>query len=141
MNLKSSTTVVQKYLRITYGGPVAEEELFLRHTYLATLDKVTVWLRLTGATEPPSDLELRSVLSGSYFSQGGIQNFLEEDFFAWLARDAAWPQALTMSRRLLLQLATYNLRELSEDVLKGLYERLVDPRIVTIWASTTPQTG
>ncbi len=83
MNLKSSTTVVQKYLRITYGGPVAEEELFLRHTYFSTLDKVTVWLRLTGATEPPSDLELRSVLSGSYFSQGGIQNFLEEDFFAW----------------------------------------------------------
>ena len=33
-----------------------------------------------------------------------------------------------MSRRLLLQLATYNLKELSEDVLKGLYERLVDPK-------------
>lgn len=118
----------QKYLRITYGGPVAEAELFLRHTYLATLAKLMVWARLTGETEPPVDKELRTVLNGQYFSQRGIQNFLEEDFFAWLARDAAWPQALTMSRRLLVQLATYNLRELSEDVLKGLYERLVDPK-------------
>ncbi len=118
----------QKYLRITYGGPVAEAELFLRHTYLATLAKLMVWVRLTGATEPPDDKQLRTVLNGQYFSQRGIQNFLEEDFFAWVARDAAWPQALVMSRRLLVQLATYNLRELSEDVLKGLYERLVDPR-------------
>ncbi|MGH9454989.1 MAG: N-6 DNA methylase, partial [Terriglobia bacterium] len=118
----------QKYLRITYGGPVAEEELFLRHTYLATLAKLMVWVRLTGSTEPPNNGELRSVLNGHYFSQRGIQNFLEEDFFAWVARDAAWPQALIMSRRLLLQLATYNLAELSEDVLKGLYERLVDPK-------------
>lgn len=118
----------QKYLRITYGGPVAEADLFLRHTYLATLAKLMVWVRLTGATEPPTEGELRSVLNGEYFSRRGIQNFLEEDFFAWVARDAAWPQALTMSRRLLLQLATYNLRELSEDVLKGLYERLVDPK-------------
>jgi len=118
----------QKYLRITYGGPVAEIELFLRHTYLATLAKLMVWVRLTAATEPPDDNQLRTVLNGQYFSQRGIQNFLEEDFFAWLARDAAWPQALIMSRRLLVQLATYNLRELSEDVLKGLYERLVDPK-------------
>ena len=118
----------QKYLRITYGGPVADRELFLRHTYLATLAKIMVWVRLTGATEPPAEKELRNVLNGSYFSQRGIHNFLEEDFFAWVARDAAWPQALIMSRRLLLQLATYNLRELSEDVLKGLYEKLVDPK-------------
>lgn len=118
----------QKYLRITYGGPVADRELFLRHTYLATLAKLMVWVRLTAATEPPKDQELRSVLNGHYFSQRGILNFLEEDFFAWVARDAAWPRALTASRWLLMQLATYNMRELSEDVLKGLYERLVDPK-------------
>jgi hypothetical protein len=118
----------QKYLRITYGGPVADRELFLRHTYLATLAKLMVWVRLTAASEPPKDKELRSILNGHYFNQRGIHNFLEEDFFAWIARDAAWPRSLTMSRWLLVQLATYNLRELSEDVLKGLYEMLVDPK-------------
>lgn len=118
----------QKYLRITYGGPVADRELFLRHTYLATLAKLMVWVRLTAASEPPKDQELRSVLNGHYFNQRGIHNFLEEDFFAWVARDTAWPRSLTMSRWLLVQLATYNLRELSEDVLKGLYEMLVDPK-------------
>jgi hypothetical protein len=118
----------QKYLRITYGALIAEQELFLRHTYLATLAKIMVWIRLTGATEPPMEPELRSILNGHYFGQRGIQNFLEEDFFAWLARDAAWPQTQTLGRRLLLQLATYNLRELSEDVMKGLYEKLVDPK-------------
>ncbi len=79
----------QKYLRITYGGPVAEAEPFLRHTYLATLAKLIVWVRLTGATEPPDDKQLRTILNGQYFSQRGIQNFPEEDFFAWVARDAA----------------------------------------------------
>lgn len=118
----------QKYLRITYGGPVADRELFLRHTYLATLAKVMVWVRLTGAKEPPKDAELHSVLNGQYFNQRGIHNFLEEDFFAWVARDAAWRQGLVVARRLVVQLGTYNLRELSEDVLKGLYERLVDPK-------------
>jgi hypothetical protein len=118
----------QKYLRITYGGPVAEQELFLRHTYLATLAKIMVWIRLTGATEPPREPELRSILNGHYFSQRGIQNFLEEDFFAWVARDASWPYTQVLGRRLVLQLATYNLRELSEDVMKGLYEKLVDPK-------------
>lgn len=118
----------QKYLRITYGGPVADRELFLRHTYLATLAKVMVWVRLTGAKEPPKDADLHNVLNGQYFNQRGIHNFLEEDFFAWVARNAAWPQALIVARRLVVQLGTYNLRELSEDVLKGLYERLVDPK-------------
>jgi|DewCreStandDraft_5_1066085.scaffolds.fasta_scaffold00555_48 hypothetical protein len=118
----------QKYLRITYGGPVAERELFLRHTYLATLAKIMVWIRLTGATEPPREPELRSILNGHYFGQRGIQNFLEEDFFAWVARDAAWLHTQVLGRRLVLQLATYNLRELSEDVMKGLYEKLVDPK-------------
>jgi hypothetical protein len=118
----------QKYLRITYGSRVGEKELFLRHTYLATLAKIMVWLRLTGSTEPPNEPQLRSILNGQYFVQLGIRNFLEEDFFAWIARGAAWPRTQTLGRRLLHQLRTYNLRELSEDVMKGLYEKLVDPK-------------
>jgi len=116
-----------KYLRITYGGAVGDEELFLRHTYLATLAKLMIWMRLSGKSAPPSDAETLEILEGDYFKDKGLSNFLEEDFFSWLGRKEARDYSLDMCRKLINQLAKYNLKELSEDVMKGLYQELVDP--------------
>ncbi|HIC94212.1 MAG TPA: hypothetical protein EYP09_08190, partial [Anaerolineae bacterium] len=118
----------EKYLRITYGGPVADEELFIRHTYLATLAKIISWMRLAEPSSPPSDDTLIRVLEGQFFKEQGIENFLEEDFFSWIARGDAQETGIEASRRLYNLLAHYNLRELSEDVLKSLYQGLVDPK-------------
>ena len=117
-----------KYLRITYGGPVADEELFIRHTYLATLAKLLSWMRLAEPTSPPDDNTLIRVLEGQFFKEQGIENFLEEDFFSWIARERVREAGVEASRRLYNLLANYNLRELSEDVLKSLYQGLVDPK-------------
>lgn len=116
----------EKYLLIVYGSSVADEELFIRHTYLATLAKLMAWCRLTGATTAESG-EILSVLEGEFFKKQGIENFLEEDFFSWVAREEAREVGVEGARRLFSLLQKYNLRELSEDVLKSLYQELVDP--------------
>lgn len=91
---KSSFSVIyegwEKYLRIVYGTSVADEELFIRHTYLATLARLMSWRRLSPTAEPPTSQEMLGVLEGEFFKAQGIENFIEEDFFSWIARpDAA----------------------------------------------------
>lgn len=116
----------EKYLQIVYGSTVIETELFCRHTYLATLAKLMAWNRLS---EGKFDNNLiTAVLSGRFFKDQGIENFLEEDFFSWIVRDEAKSTGLENARLLMSLLGNYNLKELSEDVLKSLYQELVDPQ-------------
>ena len=117
-----------KYLRIVYGTSMADEELFIRHTYLATLAKLMAWCRFTEEKEVANDAQVLSLLQGQFFKDRGIENFLEEDFFSWLARNGARDDAIKIVRLLLSLFRNYNLRELSEDVLKSLYQELVDPK-------------
>ncbi|MEN9978755.1 MAG: N-6 DNA methylase [candidate division WOR-3 bacterium] len=116
-----------KYLRIVYGSTVADDELFIRHTYLATLAKLLAWMRLTQSTSLPDDAQIIEMLEGLLFKKHGIENFIEEDFFSWVARPNAQKVGVGVVRRLFSLLQNYNLRELSEDVLKSLYQELVDP--------------
>jgi hypothetical protein len=128
---KSAFSVVfdawDKYLRVVYGSKVAGDELFVRHTYLATLAKLLAWQRLTESTALPDDGQVLHMLEGRLFKDLDIDNFLEEDFFSWLARGPAQTTALQVMRGLFSLLSKYRLRELSEDVLKSLYQELVDP--------------
>ncbi len=120
------------YLRIAYGSsPDTEDgiDLFVRHTYLATLAKLLVWARYHQGevTAIPHDSDLAEILAGQAFERLGIRNFLEEDLFSWIAREETLDRALFTSRRLYRSLANYTLTSLSEDVFKALYEQLVDP--------------
>jgi methylase of polypeptide subunit release factors len=117
-----------KYLRIVYGSQVADDELFVRHTYLATLAKLMSWMRITESTSLPDDAQIVEILEGKFFEKQRIENFIEEDFFSWLARAEAVSVAVSVVRWLFSLLQNYNLRELSEDVLKSLYQELVDPK-------------
>jgi hypothetical protein len=117
----------EKYLRIVYGSALADDELFVRHTYLAILAKLMVWARLAEG-KAPDRAEIQAVLEGQFFKDQGIENFLEEDFFSWPARGKARKEGVEVARPLLGLLRNYNLRELSEDVLKSLYQELVDPK-------------
>ena len=116
-----------KYLRIVYGTQVAGDELFIRHTYLATLAKVMAWMRISGEKQLPNDEQIVEMLEGRLFKKQGIENFIEEDFFSWLAREGAVKTGIGAVRWLFSLLQNYNLAELSEDVLKSLYQELVDP--------------
>lgn len=118
----------KKYLRIVYGEAVEADALFIRHTYLATLAKLMAFKRITGKRELPGADAIARILAGRYFRENaGIDNFIEEDFFSWIARPEVREESARAVRRLFSLLQKYNLRELSEDVLKALYQELVDP--------------
>ena len=117
----------EKYLRIVYGSEVAGDVLFVRHTYLATLAKLMSWMRISETTSLPDEAQIIEMLEGRLFKAQGIENFIEEDFFSWLARAEAVKVGVSAVRQLSSLLQNYNLRELSEDVLKSLYQELVDP--------------
>jgi len=117
----------EKYLRIVYGSEVAGDELFVRHTYLATLAKLMSWARISESTTLPDNTQIIEMLEGRLFKAQGIENFIEEDFFSWVARAEAVKVGISCCRLLFSLLQNYRLRELSEDVLKSLYQELVDP--------------
>ena len=116
-----------KYLEIVYGTKVQSEDLFIRHTYLATLAKLMAFMFYSGLALPSSD-EVESVVSGEVFRQWGIYGFLEEDFFSWILKEKVREQGLKFVMDLLGRLRRYDLTKLEEDVLKGLYQELVDPK-------------
>ena len=112
------------YLRIVYGSSVDSKELFLKHTYLATLSKLMVYMFYTGGTIPSSQ-QIKKVLDGTAFREWEIINFLEEDFFTWVSRV---PDGIGFAKELIKQLSRYDLTQLNEDILKELYQNLVDPK-------------
>ena len=116
-----------KYLSIAYGTTVADRELFLRHTYLASFAKLLAYMRLANKAVVPSSSEIADIFTGKFFKQLGIDNFLEEDFFAWIARDKVHNTLVALTQRVSTLLEKYHLDEISEDVLKSLYQELVDP--------------
>lgn len=115
-----------EFLRIVYGSSVESEELFIKHTYLATLAKLLAYASFSGGALPVSNEQLTEILEGRIFSEKwGVQNFLEEDFFSWVAREE---DGLRATRMILERLDSYDLSKVDEDILKGLYQELVDPQ-------------
>lgn len=116
-----------KYLSVVYGSALGEEALFLKHTYLATLAKLMVYAYYSEGALPSKE-EIRKLLSGEAFREFGIENFLEEDFFSWLVRGEAHQEGIELAWELAKVLDRYDLSQLTEDVMKGLYQELVDPK-------------
>ena len=117
----------QNLLSLVYGSEVGDTDLFLRHTYLALLARVLVQVVLE-LLEPSSSVldDPASLLSGETFQRKGLENFGQADFFVWM--DPKHPDIQAFIRALALRLrSTYDLSRISEDLLKGLYQELVDP--------------
>jgi hypothetical protein len=67
---------------IVYGD-TPSKDVFIEHTYLVTLTKIIIYLKLT-SNKSCSYTQLKDVLSGHFFSSNGIVNLIEEDFFVWI---------------------------------------------------------
>lgn len=115
-----------KYLEIVYGSKVETEDLFLRHTYLATLAKFMAYMFYSRGMIPSAS-RAEKIISGEAFAEWGIYGFLEEDFFSWINRKDIKELCLKFVIHLLEKLEKYDLTKLEEDVLKGVYQELVDP--------------
>ena len=103
-----------------YGSAVGDDDLFFQHTYLTIVAK-TMATRVVGAEMPAA----ADLLSGRPFQDAGIDGAVESDFFDWvLAGDGS----ADLIGRIARQVARFRLADVQTDVLKGLYESLIDPR-------------
>jgi hypothetical protein len=111
-------------LQIAYGSIETDDVLLAKHTYLAVLARLLVWAALEHRHLQQHELD--DVLDGRYFANWRIDNLVEDDFFRWPELHSA-----TDARRVWLALARhlagYDLARIPEDILKPLYEALVDP--------------
>lgn len=110
-----------------YGTAVASDDLFVRQTYLATVAKLIARKRIGGSEHRPEADEIVEILDGTYFTREGIEGFCDRDFFSWIALPLLREMGETTVQLLWSLLEEYDLDQLSEDVLKSLYEQLVDP--------------
>ena len=106
-------------LREAYGTDVGEDSLFLQHTYLTIVVKTIAARVLNLAVDDPQRL-----LSGQALADEGILGAVEADFFDWPLRR---PAGAALVRQVALQTARFTLTDVETDVLKVLYESLVDP--------------
>lgn len=116
-----------KYLAIVYGEETKDPKLFLRHTYLATLAKLIVYFRLESHPLPIDIQRVGEIVTGAYFQRSGIINFIEDDFFTWFLHPKVKERGLNLINKLIYTLGAYDFKDTKEDVLKSLYQELVDP--------------
>ena len=108
-----------RLLERVYGTSVDNDDLFFQHTYLTIVAK-TMAVHVLGLDMPePGDL-----LAGRPFNEVGIGGVVESDFFDWLLAAGNGPELV---RRIATHAARFRLRDVQTDVLKGLYESLIDP--------------
>jgi hypothetical protein len=106
-------------LREAYGADVGGDALFVQHTYLTVLAKTIAARVLDVPSDNPTDL-----LSGRALAEIGIAGAVESDFFDWVLHAPGGPDLV---RRLARQTARFRLHDVQADVLKALYESLIDP--------------
>jgi methylase of polypeptide subunit release factors len=111
-----------KLLAKAYGHSVARNQLFLRHTYLSILAKLIAYTSLY--KQKPKGQELKGILIGKAFVN--LTNLAEEDFFCWILMTSLESDATELLQGLAQHLAVYDMTKVNEDLLKELYENLVD---------------
>ena len=107
-------------LGLAYGAEVGDDALFLQHTYLAIVAKAVAWAALID--EPPGDAA--ALLHGAAFSELGVGGQSEPDFFDWVLAAGDGRELVMRAAR---QVRRFRLRDIRVDILKALYESLIDP--------------
>ncbi|MGH3626064.1 MAG: N-6 DNA methylase, partial [Sciscionella sp.] len=109
-----------RLLRVAYGADIGAPILFLQHTYLTIVAKSVATAALTDNLPPNGG----ALLSGQVFRHLGIVGAIESDFFDWVLLEADGSDLVMEIAR---HANRFRLNEIDTDVLKGLYESLIDP--------------
>ena len=107
-----------------YGSDIADDDLFIRHTYLSQFAKLLVYAALEGR---PNRNDIPLIVTGEAFHKKGVSNIGENDFFAWLLMDDIRKESIDLLLALSAELQVYDLSAIRQDLLKQLYQNLVDP--------------
>ena len=115
----------KKFLSIAYGSFDASENNFLIHTYLSVFSKMLGYA-LVSNDDYINDDEMRGILDGSIFHKYNIQNFVDTDFFYWIENERNFPKLKKVFRLIAQEISTFNFHHVDEDILKGVYQELID---------------
>lgn len=118
-DVKIKRNLWEQLIRRVYGITLHEDELFFQHTYL-TIIVENIAAKLLGL----SVVDPRDLLSGHSFSKAGIGGLGEVDFFTW---PLISKRGHDLVQKIVLQASRFQLEDVQTDVLKGLYESLIDP--------------
>jgi len=117
------------HLAQVYGtADVSNDELFVRHTYLCQFAKMLAYAAYFGVEEAIQQIEC--IIDGTAFEALGTGipgNIGEYDFFSWVLAPQVRTQTIDAFRHMADNLAIYDLQSINEDLLKQLYQNLVEP--------------
>jgi hypothetical protein len=131
-SVEHDTSVAVKFrewnalLAKVYGSAVGDRRLFLRHTYLTILSRAIVTMALFPRRHHGTTL-YRELLTGKFFRDQGILNLAEPDFFSWALDTVAESPFTEAFHGLFRRLEEFDWTKLDEDLLKMLYQELIDP--------------
>lgn len=114
-----------RFLSIAYGQFDNSPKLFLVHTYLSVFAKFIAYSVLARDTAV-DDETIRDILSGRIFNRLNVERFVEDDFFHWVGGDEFLPLLRPMFREISRHIDAYEFSEVREDILKGVYQELID---------------
>lgn len=118
----------KKVISLIYGKMNITEELFLRHTYLSILVKLIVFIIIKQLFKiKTSEAYYLKVIDGSFFRERGIYNYFEKDFFTWVLLDEETLKSICSTIELVLE-EKFDFLNVSEDVLKDIYEDIILPK-------------
>jgi hypothetical protein len=122
-----------KFLQYSYGSKVGEGQqgriLYLKHSYLSGLAKFMVWAAFQPKGSPTEENALvRDIVSGEFLGRMQVTGGHDRDIFHWVLKPEVEDLLAPMWLQLLRELKNYRLKNLKADVLKVLYETLVDPQ-------------
>lgn len=115
----------RRFLAIAYGRFEEDEGAFLVHTYLSVFSKLLAYAVLTEDAEI-DDGELGRILTGAEFERHNVRGFTDRDFFAWVAEPEHLRALMPVFREVSRAVGRYDFREVDEDILKGVYQELID---------------
>ena len=110
----------ERLLGLAYGADVGDDRLFLQHTYLVIVAKAMAWSAMID--DRPEDAT--ALLHDAAFSDIGIVGQSEPDFFDWVLASEDGAKFVMRTER---QVARFRLHDIQVDILKALYESLIDP--------------
>ncbi len=115
----------KKFLSIAYGSFEDTESKFLIHTYLSIFSKMLAYTVVSNDDYIDDD-EMKSIIDGEIFQKLNIANFVENDFFHWVKSDENFRALKKVFRVIAQELSLFDFAEVDEDILKGVYQELID---------------
>lgn len=123
--IKVSFEQWEKFLSIAYGGFEATEKNFLIHTYLSIFSKMIAYAVVSN-DDYLDDSEIKAIIDGSIFRKFNLTNFVENDFFHWVKNEKSFQALKEVFRNIAQELSAFDFENVDEDVLKGVYQELID---------------